>query len=228
MKISAQKIFNSITKVFSHSRSLRMTSELEKSPLRDVVELQSKTLERNTLSFKQNYTLGFKTGYIIKDLKKKIGYVDYDILSNRFGVKNEYPADWFIENAKPNKNGLYPLKPFMYINEISMNDRIGKKNLVKRDKKYGTMAMQKLLEISESQGSQSRIAVLADTLGNTAFKPGKFYSKMGFSLSPKRIERLAKEEELLNISHNKIDNRYTEESGYMFLTNPECIINYNI
>jgi hypothetical protein len=225
------------------------------NPEKDFVSITSVlpsigTMKNNVLRVKKNI-IG-EHNFI--DNGKKVGFADFSILTSQYGFKGKFPEDWFVEGAKPDKKGRYLLKPHMYINELSMKDRINRKQLVKRDKKYGAMAMQHLLQIAQDKGCETRIMLMADTLGKTGFKPGRFYHKMGFSVSPKRTQMLEKIEadyvsrvdtlQKQGVGNDeiekyltrtfpvskpqKVNGRYIEESGYMFLTNPECILNYPI
>lgn len=208
----------------------------------------------NFVTFKHSKFMGLnESGYDIFHGSKKVGYVHYDIVSDRDGVGANYPSNWFWDNPGPSFYEMGLLKPFMRINEFSMNDRLGKKQLIPRDKKFGTMAMKELLKIANDSGCDDRISLYAGRLGGTKFEPGMFYHKMGFSLSPSRVKELTFMEKryylrLKNLLDEglseteakavlekqkifcpvKIDGRYAEDSGQMYLTNPECIRNYKV
>ena len=208
----------------------------------------------NFVTFKHSKFMGLnESGYDIFHGSKKVGYVHYDIVSDRDGVGANYPSNWFWDNPGPSFYEMGLLKPFMRINEFSMNDRLGKKQLIPRDKKFGTMAMKELLKIANDSGCDDRISLYAGRLGGTKFEPGMFYHKMGFSLSPSRVKELTFMEKryylrLKNLLDEglseteakavlekqkifcpvKIDGRYAEDSGQMYLTNPECIRNYRV
>ena len=185
------------------------------------------------------------------DGKKEIGSATININTSEYGSYDVYPVDWFDESVAPNLKGDHKLKPYMYITEFSMNDRLNKKTLEKRDKKYGTMAMQHLLAIAKASGCEHRIELYAGQLGHTKFMPGRFYHKMGFSLPCKVNKELAKMEhkynkELAKLLKNGVpedearkileikdlylpekgDGRYIADYGKMFMTNPECAMNY--
>lgn len=195
--------------------------------------------------------LGIRYADNIKYGSKKVGLVNYDIKTQHYATEADFPSDWFVKDAPVDKGGNHLLKPFMWINELRMNDRFGKPRLVKRDKKYGAMTMKELLKIAQNEGCESRIALLADVLPDTGFRPGRFYNKMGFSLAPaeqhflEKVERRYLEmfndlknkglsdeeiEELLNINGifkpERVGGRFVAETGRYNLTNPECIIDY--
>jgi len=195
--------------------------------------------------------LGIKIGDNIRYGSKKVGFVDYKIETGHCATEADFPADWFVEGSKPDNSGSRRLKPFMWVNELWMKDRKGKVKLLPRDKKFGAMTMKELLKVARESGCDSRIALIADSLEN--FQPGKFYNKMGFSLTPweqavfERLEKkyLAKFAELKKrgfadaeidefllaqgyLKPTRINGRFYQETGRYNLTNPECIINYEV
>lgn len=243
--IIPNKIISSVQKV---TRPFKQRVKFQ--PVQDVFVRRSRPAEiaaDNILTVKK---VGFND-YVFMDGKKEIGSATININTREYGSYDVYPADWFDENIAPNLNGDSKLKPYMYITEFSMNDRINKKTLEKRDKKYGTMAMQHLLAIAQKSGCDYRIRLYAGQIKHTKFMPGRFYHKMGFSLPPNVNKELEKMElkykrELANLLKNgvpedealkildlkdlylpeKKDGRYISDYGYMFMTNPECAINY--
>lgn len=201
----------------------------------------------NILSVKKNVY----GEYIFNDGKKKVGYAAFVINKGEYGDPAIYPPDWFDSELAPNIEGKYKMKPYMYITEFAMNDRLGKKTLEKRDKKYGTMAMQHLIRLAKENDCESRIVLYAGEIGKTKFLPGRFYHKMGFSLPYKVIKVFDKMEAEYNkeltflLEHDvpkdkaekilefkdlylpeKKDGRYIADDGFMILTNPECAMNY--
>ena len=121
---------------------------------------------------------------------EEVGYTSLRINKGLSAPKGVYPKDWYIEDAVPDNSGYYKLKPFLSIDEFAMNDRLGKQVLEKRDKKYGTMAMQHIVKYAYESGCEGRIYVQADQLGGTGFKPGKFYYKVGFSPIPRELQNI--------------------------------------
>ena len=213
--------------------------------------LKSSELLEHSVRLTPKRFLGIKYANNIKYGSKKVGFVNYEIKTKHYATEADFPTDWFVKEAPRDKGGNHLLKPFMWINELRMNDRFGKPYLVKRDKKYGAMTMKELLKIAQNEGCDSRIALLADVLPDTGFKPGRFYNKMGFSLTPAeqysmqkaedryldmfeelKIKGLSEEEieELLGFNGifkpEKIGGRFVAETGRFNLTNPECIIDY--
>lgn len=208
----------------------------------------------NFVTLRHSRFLGLKeSGFSIFHGSKKVGYVHYDIHRNDLGKTANYPLSWFEEGIPEDVNGRRFMKPFMRINELSMNDRLGKSKLVPRDKKYGAMTMKEILKIANEAGCEGRISLLAGSLGGTAFEAGRFYNKMGFSLTPSKIidlegkERyyyskletlirggLSEEEAKAVLKRQKIEcpekanGRYVQDAGHMNLTNPECIRNYTV
>lgn len=213
------------------------------------VNLPIGTFEKNILTVKKNIF----GEYIFRDGKKKVGMITCCVYKQEYARPNRFPENWYIKNSAPDKNGKYPLKPFLFIEELFMKDQIDKKQLVKRKKKYGTMAMQHILQIANARGCGTRICLEADTLGQTKFKPGRFYNKIGFSLEPdiiKLYEKLEKQyykefaklkqsglsdteiEKYLNSKSlflpEKANGRYVADDGTMYLTNPEDLLYYPI
>lgn len=243
--IIPNKIISSVQKV---TRPFKQRVKFQ--PVQDVFVRRSRPAEiaaDNILTVKK---VGFND-YVFMDGKKKIGSATININTREYGSYDVYPVDWFDESVAPNLKGNHKLKPYMYITEFSMNDRINKKTLEKRDKKYGTMAMQHLLAIAKASGCEHRIELYAGQLGHTKFMPGRFYHKMGFSLPYKINKELEKMEhkynkELAKLLKNgvpedearkileikdlylpeKEDGRYIADYGKMFMTNPECAMNY--
>lgn len=197
--------------------------------------------------------LGIPVGNNIKYGSKKVGFVNYRIETEHYATEADFPADWFVEGAQTDRGGNRLLKPFMWVNELRMKDRLGKSHFVKRDKKYGAMTMKELLKTAQETGCENRIALLADVLCNTGFRPGKFYNKMGFSLTPfeqgifenleaKYLEKFAElkkkglpDEEIKELlfaqgylKPERVNGRFMMETGRYNLTNPECIINYEV
>lgn len=243
--IIPNKIISSVQKV---TRPFKQRVKFQ--PVQDVFVRRSRPAEiaaDNILIVKK---VGFND-YVFMDGKKKIGSATININTREYGSYDVYPVDWFDESVAPNLKGNHKLKPYMYITEFSMNDRINKKTLEKRDKKYGTMAMQHLLAIAKASGCEHRIELYAGQLGHTKFMPGRFYHKMGFSLPYKVNKELEKMEhkynkELAKLLKNgvpedearkileikdlylpeKKDGRYIADYGKMFMTNPECAMNY--
>ena len=247
MKIT-NKIITYIRKVSSHTTTPKQLIKLE--PPRDTFIKSARPFEvspENILTVKKN-VFG---EYVFMDGKKEVGFASIKIHEWTYGDTKKFPEDWFEKDATTNLYGKRIMKPYMYVSEFSMNDRINKKSLVKRDKKYGTMAMQHLLALAREKGCDYRIALYAGQLGRTKFMPGRFYHKMGFSLPydkshalemmefkyNKELKKLIKEGisqeeaertlEQMNIYlPEKQDGRYISEYGEMFLSNPECVINY--
>lgn len=247
MKIT-NKIVTYIRKVSSHVTPPKQLTNLE--PPHDTFVRTSRPFEvspDNILTVKKN-VFG---EYVFMDGKKEVGFADIKIHEWTYGDTKKFPEDWFEEDSPTNLYGKRIMKPYMYISRFSMNDRVGQRKLVKRDKKYGTMAMQHLLGIAREKGCDYRIALYAGQLGGTKFMPGRFYHKMGFSLPydktqelemmefkyNRELKKLIKEGisqeeakkalELMNIYlPEKQNGRYISEYGEMFLSNPECIIDY--
>ena len=72
----------------------------------------------NFVTFKHSKFMGLnESGYDIFHGTKKVGYVHYDIVSDRDGVGANYPANWFWDNPGPSFYEMGLLKPFMRINE---------------------------------------------------------------------------------------------------------------
>ena len=188
---------------------------------------------------------------MFKDGGKEVGISTFDIVEDNYGNPELYPQNWFEPDVTPKFDGKRYMKPYMFVHELVMFDRIGEKELVSRGKKYGTMAIQHLLNIANKNDCEGRIVLNASKLGKTGFAPGSFYHKMGFSLPVKTtknlemqeqeyIENLAKllergmseanAKELLESRGfrlpEKKDGRYIVDTGYMILTNPECAMNY--
>lgn len=208
----------------------------------------------NFVTLRHSKFLGFEeSGYNIFHGSKKVGYVHYDIHRNSMGWTSNYPSSWFDDYAIEDMSGKCSMKPFMRINEFSMNDRLGKSKLIPRDKKYGAMAMKEILRAANEEGCGDRISLLAGNLGGTKFGPGRFYNKMGFSPAPTRARQLEvmerryylKLEKLVRggLSEDeakavlkrqkikcpeKINGRYVEDEGLVNLTNPECIREYPV
>ena len=157
--------------------------------------LKSSELLEHSVRLTPKRFLGIKYANNIKYGSKKVGFVNYEIKTKHYATEADFPTDWFVKEAPRDKGGNHLLKPFMWINELRMNDRFGKPYLVKRDKKYGAMTMKELLKIAQNEGCDSRIALLADVLPDTGFKPGRFYNKMGFSLTPAEQYSMQKAED---------------------------------
>lgn len=248
MKISekiSSKIISSIRNVTNPSKR-----RIKFAPIQDTFTKSARPVgisADNILTVKKNVY----GEYVFMDGKKEVGFATFSINTRNYGSYDVYPVDWFDESVAPNLKGDHKLKPYMYITEFSMNDRLNKKTLEKRDKKYGTMAMQHLLAIAKSSGCEHRIELYAGQLGHTKFMPGRFYHKMGFSLPYKVNKELEKMEhkynkELAKLLKNgvpedearkileikdlylpeKEDGRYIADYGKMFMTNPECAMNY--
>src|SRR5574344_644299 len=236
----------------SVTNSIGSVSNLQRTPISDELTL-SGTFCKNILTCKKS--IFFKNEYKFYDGKKYVGYANINISKISNAQKGLYPESWYVKDGIPDSLGHYPLKPHLMIGELEMKDRIGKQELVKRDKKYGTMVMQQLLHIAKKRGCGSRICLVAGNIGGTKFHPAKFYNKMGFDLSPQKIEDMKRAEkkyqqdanilkeqgyskssieQILSDKYNHImqeaNGRHFSESDYfyMFLTNPECIINYPI
>lgn len=243
--IISNKIISGVQKVTSpFKRSVKF------EPVQDVFVRSSRPAEvasDNILTVKK---VGFND-YVFMDGKKEVGSATFKINTREYGSYDVYPPDWFDENIAPNLNGDSKLKPYMYITEFLMKDRINKKTLEKRGKKYGTMAMQHLLAIAQKSGCDYRITLFAGQIKHTKIMPGRFYHKMGFSLPfnvsqdlermelkykrelAKLLKKGVSEDEAQKILEQKElylpekkDGRYISDYGKMFMTNPECAINY--
>lgn len=188
---------------------------------------------------------------MFKDGGKEVGISTFDIVEDNYGNPELFPESWFEPDVTPKFDGKRYMKPYMFVHELVMFDRMGKKELAARGKKYGAMAIQHLLNIANKNDCEGRIVLHAAKLGKTGFAPGRFYHKMGFSLPVKTtknlemqeqeyIENLAKllergmseanAKELLNSRGfrlpEKKDGRYVADLGFMIMTNPECAMNY--
>lgn len=188
---------------------------------------------------------------MFKDGGKEVGISTFDIVEDNYGNPELFPESWFEPDVTPKFDGKRYMKPYMFVHELVMFDRMGEKELAARGKKYGTMAIQHLLNIANKNDCEGRIVLHAAKLGKTGFAPGRFYHKMGFSLPVKAtknlemqeqeyIENLAKllergmseanAKELLESRGfrlpEKKDGRYVTDSGFMIMTNPECAMNY--
>lgn len=189
--------------------------------------------------------------HIFIDGNKEVGISTFDIVEDNYANPELYPKDWFVEGVAPKVDGKKKLKPYMFVHQLVMYDRMNEKELVKRGKKYGTMVIQHLLNIAQKNECDSRIVLHASKLGQTGFAPGRFYHKMGFSLPTKTIKNLEEIEkqyttelsELLSQGipeekakevlkseglylPEKKDGRYIVDNGYLIMTNPECALNY--
>lgn len=189
--------------------------------------------------------------HIFKDGGKEVGMASFDIVKDNYANTKLFPEDWFEPEITPSYTGKRTMKPYMFVHQLVMFDRMNEKDLVTRGKKYGTMAIQHLLNIANKNGCDNRIVLHAAKLGRTGFAPGRFYHKMGFSLplittrnfemqEQEYIENLARlldkgmseanAKELLEGRGfrlpEKKDGRYVADIGYMIMTNPECAMNY--
>ena len=229
------------------------SNSVSKVTLRDRISkplnIPTGSFNRNTLSVKKD----FWGCYQFRENGKKVGFADVCVYKHDYAPLSDFPEDWFVKGGTPNKKGQYPLKPYMYVIELSVKDRINKQKLIPRKKKYGTMMMQHVLHMANAKGCDTRICLYADTLGKTGFKPGKFYNKIGFSLHPDTVRLYDKvekryrkefadlqrmgylEEKIIQILNEKsiflppkANGRYVANDGEMFLTNPEDLIYYNI
>lgn len=209
--------------------------------------------DENKIHLKTDRALGiFPCGHKIMYGGKNVGFVSYQVDITASSTLDEFPLSWFEDFRYVGDTKLRPLKPYLMVTELFMNDRLNKSELVHREKKYGAMAMKELLRIANENGCDDRIALIADKLGKTEFYPGHFYHKMGFSPIPFTNELLRNREINYNLrlkqlkekgfneeQINKIladehlfpppemvDGRYLIEKGRMVLTNPECIRDY--
>ena len=95
------------------------------------------------------------------------------------------------------------------------------------------MSLQKILEWAKNHGYGTRLS-LAPGKTHSDIEPNKFYTKVGFEMSPndiKMIEALEskyeKEACYFNRRKNeKIDGRWVSRGQTLFLTHPEILENY--
>lgn len=194
-----------------------------------------------------------KAGHNINYGGERVGRIHFWQETQMRALPQEYPAEWYVEGAKPDKKGRLLLKPFLWVDELLMKDRMAQQTLLPRDKKFGAMTMKELLRIARETGCGDRIALEAAQCRGANFTPGRFYNKMGFSLTPEMQKLLESLEKTYNIKFDKLrkagysdaeivrmlgsqgyikperaNGRFVAEIGRYNLTNPECIIDYQV
>ncbi len=249
---------SSINKIFKSERPVSCSVEalkpsvLERSPKLSLFSLHG-TMGKNTLSLEQSRWS--KTAFSIMEGDKRVGYSTLSVMKNQFAKSGTLPKEWFESGCVKNENGEQLLKPYLFVDELAMSDRLGTSNIKRRNKKYGAMSIQKILKMAKENGCGCRILLKAGIMGRTAPHPGKFYNKMGFDMLPCYTQKFRNTELIYQTQFNKLkqkgfDNdsiskrlanivkdipnkengRYynTDNYEYMYLSNPECTINYPI
>ena len=186
---------------------------------------------------------------------KKIGKVNFTIYKHNAMPQDMFPANWYGEDLYTIGYNSVPLKKYMWVNKLIIFDQYNKPAIVKRNKKFGTMTLQALLNYAIHHGCESRIGLMAARLGKNGHSPNAFYAKIGFvprDFTVKYLEEaekkyLAKQQELLNSGLNidevsqklselglflpqKINGNYVTEGDNirLFLGNKNQLINYQI
>lgn len=187
-----------------------------------------------------------KNNIIMKEDKEKLCYTFYDgdvnighaFFADAFIEKatpGSAPEDWFIKSLKSNDAEKRYLKPYLFVDELVIEDRVrlkGEYTQRKSGKKYGTMCLQKILQWAKEHGYGSRISLIpAKTHSDIA--PNKFYAKIGFEMSPRNISRFDEIEKkkkeaspAVACKLEKIDGRWVSRGQELFLTHPEILENY--
>lgn len=168
----------------------------------------------------------------------EIGYAVFDDSRVSATCRGLVPDDWFVENEVAVDGEMLPLQPFLYINELVINDRVGLEGEYsqrKSGKKYGTMCFQKILEWAENHGFGTRLSL---TPGKTYsdIEPNKFYTKIGFEMAPASVKLVEELEEKYGREssfyprkrYEKIDGRWVAKTQTLFLTHPEILKNYKL
>lgn len=195
-----------------------------------------------------------KRHYIYYD-GKKIGKVNFTIYKHNAMPQDMFPADWYGEDLYTIGYNSLPLKKHMWVNKLIIFDQYNKPEIVKRDKKFGTMTLQALLCYAIHHGCDGRVGLMAAKLGKNGHLPNAFYAKIGFVprdftvnyLKEAEEKYLAKQQELLNLGLNtdevsqklnelglflpkKINGNYVTEGDNirLFLGNKNQLINYEI
>ena len=176
--------------------------------------------------------------YTFYENGNEIGYAIFDDSCVSATCKGLVPDDWFVENEVAVDGEMFPLQPYLYINELVINDRVGLEGEYsqrKSGKKYGTMCFQKILEWAEKHGFGTRLSL---TPGKTYsdIEPNKFYTKIGFEMAPASVKLIEEQEERygrepsfsLRKRYEKIDGRWVAKTQTLFLTHPEILKNYKL
>lgn len=183
---------------------------------------------------------------------EKVGSAILSLIKAGKGKLNFYPKSWFKNFQSPDSQGRYPLKPYVDLDFFAMGDQMRSSKRIIRDKKYGTMAMQWIVNMFKDI-CDSRIHVRAGYFGGKDFAPGEFYSKLGFELPEVTVDKLKKQTQqcintiqeglqrgLPNMEIKRllkardlsfpdtVDYKYYTKVGDYFLDNPERVLSYSL